>query len=182
MDNASFNYEIKRFSNKSSDVSNPQLRSLSILVAFNARFQATDYHYTKENRISNSKSFHKAVRMYLGFKKISLKNVVTFPLYVDENGNLTAKHKVVKADVAGFAFFLKDDLREKYNIVKITRNVKKKVFEDLVVEIEDYNSFLQDDVWLVVVGKPHGKNFVVYGRRKINAKLRQIEEMLSPET
>ena len=73
MKNYDFDYEIKHFSNKSSEISNPQTRSLSIIVAFNALFQATDYHFVKLNKIKNDSDLLKSVNEYAVLMTISIK-------------------------------------------------------------------------------------------------------------
>lgn len=177
-----FDYEIKHFSNRSSDVSNPQTRSLSIIVSFNALFQATDYHYVNTRKIRNNKDLTECVNKYVISKRISMKNVVFFPIYMIENDLIKVEKDVIEGrNLAGFCFFLKKDLRVEYEVVKITKLVKDLVFTDLKVDIDRYNSFLHDDVWVIVVGKPHGRNFIVYGRSFIEAKLEEINTILKKE-
>lgn len=174
-----FDYEIKHFSNRSSEVSNPQTRSISIIVSFNALFQATDYHYVDTKKILTDKDLAKCVNKYVVSKRISMKNVVFFPIYMADDGLVKVERNVrMGASVAGFCFYLKKDLRSEYGVIKITQSVKDLVFSDLVADIERYNSFLHDDVWVIVVGKPHGRNFVVYGRDLIEDKLEEISAIL----
>ena len=174
-----FDYEIKKFSNKSSENANPQVRSLSIIVSFNSIFQGTDYYYVDINKIKDSKVFDKAIGNYLVSKRIPKEEAVYFPLYINDNGNLASSRVFCGSyRLCGFALFLKNDLRKKYSVVKITENIKNKTYQDLMLEIKDYNSFLNDDVWLIVVSKPHGRNFVVYGKDRIEDKLFEINKKL----
>lgn len=183
MKNYDFDYEIKHFSNKSSEISNPQTRSLSIIVAFNALFQATDYHFVKLNKIKNDSDLLKSVNEYAVLMTISIKNMVFFPIYLADDGLISVKKNVIdNVAVAGFCFYLKKDLRERYGVVKITESVKDLVFKDTVEDIKRYNNFLHDDVWVIVVAKPHGRNFIVYGREFIEDKLSEINDILKKES
>ena len=178
-----FDYEIKRFSNQSSEASNPQTRSLSIIVSFNALFQATDYHYVDLSKIRTQRDLAQAVNEYMGAKKIVMKkNAVFYPIYLRTDELLECSFELEpnnsEKKLAGFGFFLKKDLRDAYSVVKITKAMQKRAFEQLKVEIKEYNSFLYNDVWVIVVAKPYGRNFVVYGRDMIDKKLDQITELL----
>lgn len=183
MRNYSFDYEIKRLSNRSSEASNPQTRSLSIIVSFNALFQATDYHYVSLSKIKSQRNFSKLVNEYMVSKRISMKNIVFYPIYLKPDGLIECLYEFEKpkekdVKLAGFAFFLKKDLRHAYSVIKITTAMQERAFRDLKKDVKAYNSFLYDDVWLIVVAKPHGRNFVVYGRDLIDEKLNDIEEIL----
>ncbi|MBO6225869.1 MAG: hypothetical protein J6N72_10580 [Psychrobacter sp.] len=109
-----------------------------------------------------------------------MKNVVFFPIYLAENGLISVEKEVNpnSNNIAGFCFYLKKDLRDKYGVIKITNKIKDLVFKDLIVDVHRYNSFLDDDVWVIVVSKPHGRNFVVYGRSFIEDKLEEISDIL----
>ena len=178
-----FDYEIKHFSNRSSEVSNPQTRSLSIIVAFNALFQATDYHFVDVNKIKNDDDLLKSINEYAVLMTISIKNMVFFPIYLINDGLITIRKSTEDGrTVAGFCFYLKKDLRERYGVVKITESVKDLVFKDAIEDIKRYNHFLHDDVWVIVVAKPHGRNFIVYGREFIEDKLEEINSILKKES
>lgn len=181
MSDYDFDYEIKRLSNRSSEATNPQTRSLSIIVGFNALFQATDYHYVDLSKIRSNRRFLKAVNEYMVTKRISMKNIVFYPIFLNSDGLIDCAFEFEQkkgAKLAGFGFFLKKDLRVAYSVVKITSAMQERAFRDLKKEIKAYNSFLYDDVWLIVVSKPHGRNFVVYGRDLINEKLDDIANIL----
>lgn len=183
MKNYDFDYEIKHFSNKSSEVSNPQTRSLSIIVAFNALFQATDYHFVDLNKIKNNEDLLRSINDYAVLMTISIKNMVFFPIYLINDGLITVQKNVQDGvAVAGFCFYLKKDLRERYGVVKITETVKDLVFKDAVEDIKQYNNFLHDDVWVIVVAKPYGRNFIVYGREFIEDKLEEIDSIFKKES
>lgn len=177
-----FEYEVKRFSNKASEAANPQTRSISIIVSFNSIFQGTDYQYVDIKTLDSKEAFESLYNTYLVAKKISIKDVVVFPLYLDDMADITPNDEFVGYErLCGFAFFLKKDLRQKYNIIKITKKVETIAYYDLMLEMKQYNSFLNNDVWLIVVSKPHGRNFVVYGRERIEDKLFEINKIFKKE-
>ncbi len=172
-----FEFEVKGFSNKSSKDANPQMRTLSIIVSFNSLFQGTDYHYTNVKKIRSDKAFNTTVNSYLVAKKIPAKEAVVFPLYINFNGDVfSLRHydKDKSPYLCGFAFYLKRDLRRKYGVIKITESVVDTLHQEFLLEISDYNKFLNDDVWLIVASKPHGRNFIVYGKDRIEDKLFEI--------
>lgn len=177
-----FNYEIKKFSNRSSDSANPQTRGLSIIISFNSIFQGTDYYYIDIKKVKNADDFDNVVGNYLVSKKIPKDESVYFPLYTNNEGQLVCRRTYKESiRLSGFLLVLKKDIRSEYEVFKITENVKTKVFQDLLLEVKDYNSFLDDDVWLIVVSKPHGRNFIVYGKDRIEDKLFEINKKLERE-
>lgn len=182
LQNYNFNYELKRFSNKASCASNPQSRSKSIIVSFNGDFQATDYHYIRNQNIDSQKQLYSEVIRYMSQRMISIKNVVFFPLYVNSNEKIIPKRQIIdnsSLQIVGFAFFFKKDLRQLFNVVKIGKPYLEKAFKLLECEVENYNKFLIDDIWLIVVPRPHGKNFLVYGRENINSRLKEINSIIT---
>jgi len=138
--------------------------NLGRMICFHTKYRLGDKHEYRHDDYANWEDMESAIR--------NREDVaVILPLYLyDHSGITIATHGFSHCDPAGwdwgqvgFVFVSKETVRKEYSVNRISRKVREKVIKTLLAEVEEYNQYLQGEVYGFVLKHPDGEEDSCWG-------------------